>query len=166
MDKLKGAEYFTKLNIQWGYNNIRIKEGDEWKAAFRMNRGLFEPLVMFFGLTYSPATFQNMMNGLLRGLVDRGKVIIYIDNIMIFTIGIEEHQQVVQEVLQILKDNQLFLKAEKCIFKVLEVEYLGLPVSKGQVCMDPIKVKGIVDWLKPKNKKDIQLFLGFANFYQ
>ena len=96
-----------------------------------MNRGLFEPLVMFFGLTNSPATFQNMMNNLLRDLVNRGKVIVYIDDIMIFTADIKEHQQVVQEVLQILKDNRLFLKVEKCIFQALEVEYLGLLVSEG-----------------------------------
>src|SRR3954465_12822098 len=95
VDKLKGAKYFTKLDIRWGYNNVRIKEGDGWKAAFRTNRGLFEPLVMFFGLTNSPATFQNMMNDLLRDLVDKGKVIVYIDDIMIFMITIEEHCKIV-----------------------------------------------------------------------
>src|SRR5205823_14668476 len=120
---------------------------------------------MFFGLTNSPATFQNMMNNLLRDLVDQGKVIVYIDDIMIFTVTLEEHHQVVQEVLQILKDNKLFLKAEKCTFEALEVEYLGLLVSEGQVHMDLIKVKGVSDWLKPRNKKDVQSFLGFANFY-
>src|SRR3954471_12558367 len=121
---------------------------------------------MFFGLTNSPATFQNMMNDLLRDLVDKGNVIVYIDDIMIFTVTIEEHCQIVREVLRVLKDNQLFLKAEKCTFEALEVEYLGLLVSEGQVRMDPIKVKGVADWPKPKNKKDIQSFLGFANFYQ
>src|SRR3954463_15030696 len=95
VDKLKGAKYFTKLDIQWVYNNIHIKEGDKWKAAFRTNRGLFKPLVMFFGLTNSPATFQNMMNDLQRDLVEKGKVIVYIDDIMIFTVTIEEHCQIV-----------------------------------------------------------------------
>src|SRR4051812_34399173 len=106
---------------------------------------------MFFGLTNSPTTFQNMTNNLLKDLVDRGKVIVYIDDIMIFTVNIKEPWQAVQEVLQILKDNRLFLKAKKCIFKALEVEYLGLLVSEGQVHMDPVRVKGIMDWLKPKN---------------
>jgi len=69
IDKLKGARYFTKLDVRWGYNNVRIKEGDEWKAAFITSKGLFEPLVMFFGLTNSPATFQTMMNHLFRGLI-------------------------------------------------------------------------------------------------
>src|SRR3954463_1790876 len=121
---------------------------------------------MFFGLTNSPATFQNMMNDLLRDLVDKGKVIIYIDDIVIFTVSLEEHYRIVQEVLQVLKDNQLFLKAKKCTFETLEVEYLGLLVSEGQVHMDPIKVKGVADWPKPKNKKDVQSFLGFSNIYQ
>src|SRR3954453_14514938 len=108
---------------------------------------------MFFGLTNSPVTFQNMMNDLLRDLIDRGKVIGYIDDIMIFTVDIKEHWQVVQEVLQILKDNRLFLKAKKCIFEALEVEYLGLLVSKGQVHMDLIRAKGVVDWLKLRTRK-------------
>src|SRR3954462_5990637 len=149
-----------------GIRHVQIKEGDKWKATFRTNRGLFKPLVMFFRLTNSPTTFQNMMNDLLRDLVDKGKVIVYIDDIMIFTVMIEEHHRIVREVLQVLKDNQLFLKAEKCTFEALEVEYLGLLVSEGQVHMDLIKVKGVADWPKPKNKKDIQSFLGFANFYQ
>src|SRR3954465_10419702 len=121
---------------------------------------------MFFRLTNLPATFQNMLNHLLSDLVDQGKVIVYIDDIMIFTVSLEEHCQIVQQVLQVLKDNQLFLKAEKGTFEALEVEYLGLLVSEGQVHMDPIKVKGVSDWLKPKNKKDVQSFLGFTNFYQ
>ena len=91
IDKLKNAKYFTKLDIRWGYNNIRMKEGDEWKAAFQTNHGLFEPLVMFFGLTNSPATFQTMMNSLFRNLINRGKVVIYMDDIMIFTMDLNEH---------------------------------------------------------------------------
>jgi RNase H-like domain found in reverse transcriptase/Reverse transcriptase (RNA-dependent DNA polymerase) len=107
-----------------------------------------------------------MMNDLLQDLVDRGKVIIYIDVIMIFTISLEEHHLIVQEVLQLLKKSLLFLKAEKCTFKALEVEYLCLIVSEGQICMDPVKVKGVSEWLTNRNKKDMQSFLGFANFYQ
>ncbi|KDR72003.1 hypothetical protein GALMADRAFT_24724, partial [Galerina marginata CBS 339.88] len=98
---LRGARYFTKFDIRWGYNNIRIKEGDEWKAAFITNRGLFEPLVMFFGLTNSPATFQTMMNELFSGLITRGVVIVYMDDILIFTKTLEEHRAVTKEVLRI-----------------------------------------------------------------
>jgi len=117
---LKGARYFTKLNVRWGYNNVRIQEGDEWKAAFITNKGLFEPLVMFFGLTNSPAMFQTMMNHLFRGLIAKGHVVIYMDDILIFTATIEEHRQIVQEVLQILAENKLYLKPEKCDFEKLE----------------------------------------------
>ncbi|SJL01318.1 uncharacterized protein ARMOST_04638 [Armillaria ostoyae] len=91
IDKLQGAKYFTKLDVRWGYNNVRIKEGDEHKAAFRTNRGLFEPTVMFFGLTNSPATFQWMMNDIFKDLISEGKVTIYLDDILIFTPDLEEH---------------------------------------------------------------------------
>ena len=87
MDKLKKAKYFTKLDVRWGFNNVRIKEGDEWKAAFQTNRQLFEPLVMFFGLTNSPATFQMMMNAIFREEINSGKVIIYMDDVLRFQYG-------------------------------------------------------------------------------
>ena len=95
IDKLKNAKYYTKLDIRWGYNNIRMKEGDKWKVAFWTNRGLFEPLVMFFGLCNSPATFQTMMNHIFRDLINKGKVIVYMDDIMIFTKTLDEHRQIV-----------------------------------------------------------------------
>ena len=143
VNKLKGAKYFTKLDVRWGYNNVRIKEGDKWKAAFLTNRGLFEPLVMFFGLTNLPATFQTMMNELLRDLINTGKVLMYIDNILIFTNNLDEHCKLVCQVLSILSANKLYLKPEKCKFKKLQIEFLGLIISKGKVEMDPIKVSGI-----------------------
>ena len=91
IETLRGAKYFTKLDVCWGFNNVQIKEGDEWKAAFHTNRGLFEPLVMFFGLTNSPATFQTMMDDIFRELVAEGTVIVYLDDILIFTETIEHH---------------------------------------------------------------------------
>ena len=91
VDKLKGSRVFSKLDVHWGYNNVRIKEGDEWKAAFCTNRGLFEPTVMFFGLTNSPATFQTMMNDILRDLIDEGHVTVYLDDILIFSDDPFEH---------------------------------------------------------------------------
>ncbi len=91
IDKLRGAKYFTKLDVRFGYNNIRIREGDEEKAAFRTNRGLFEPTVMFFGLTNSPTTFQWMMNDIFHDLIGEGKVTIYLDNILIFSKTLDEH---------------------------------------------------------------------------
>jgi hypothetical protein len=87
--RLKGARYFTKLDVRWGYNNVRIREGDKWKAAFRTNRGLFEPLVMYFGLTNSPVTFQTMMNEIFQDLITEGVVSVYLDDILIFTNSLE-----------------------------------------------------------------------------
>ena len=85
------ARYFMKLDVRWGYNNVRIKEGDKWKATFQMNWGLFEPLVMFFSLTNSPATFQTMMNDIFKDLINEGYVVIYMDNILVYTCMIEHH---------------------------------------------------------------------------
>jgi hypothetical protein len=164
--KLKKAKYFTKMDIRWGYNNIRVKEGDEWKAAFRTNRGLFEPLVMFFGLTNSPATFQTMMNDILKDLIDRGVVIVYMDDILIFTMTLEEHRKVVNEVLEILRQNSLYLKADKCVFEKFKVEYLGLIISQGKLEMDPVKVNGVAQWPEPTSVAEVQSFLGFVNFYR
>jgi len=95
IDKVQRVKYFTKLNIQWGYNNVRIREGDEWKAAFQTNRGLFKSLVMYFGMCNSPATFQLMMDTLFCELIMSGKIIIYIDDILIFTQTMEEHRSIV-----------------------------------------------------------------------
>ena len=95
IDKLKQSRYFSKMDVRWGYNNIRIAEGDEWKAAFRTNRGLYELTVVFFGLTNSPATFQTFMNHILKDLVNEGHVIVYLDDILVFTDTKEEHRRLV-----------------------------------------------------------------------
>ncbi|SJL13532.1 uncharacterized protein ARMOST_16976 [Armillaria ostoyae] len=166
IDKLQGAKYFTKLDVCWGYNNIRIKEGDEEKATFHTNQGFFEPTIMFFGLTNSPATFQWMMNNIFKDLISEGKVMIYLDDILIFTKDLDEHRHIVRHILQHLHENKLFLKAEKCEFEVLKTEYLRVIISKGQVQMDPIKLAGIMEWPTPTKKKELQSFLGFTNFYR
>jgi Reverse transcriptase (RNA-dependent DNA polymerase) len=95
IDRVKGSKFFTKLDIHWGYNNIHIKEGDEWKATFKTNCGMFKPLIMFFGLTNSPATFQTMMNDIFWDLINQGHIIIYLDDILIFIETMEEHYQMV-----------------------------------------------------------------------
>ncbi len=111
INKLSKAKYFTKLDVRWGYNNVRIKEGDEWKAAFRTNRGPFEPLVMFFGLTNSPATFQTMMNDLFKELMDEGVVIIYLDDILIFSEDLDNAQRSGQKGACHLGGEQTLLEA-------------------------------------------------------
>ena len=117
MDKLKGSKWFTKMDIRLGYNNIRIREGDEWKAAFRTPNGLYEPTVMFFGMTNSPATFQSMMDHIFSDLVMKGGVIIYMDDILIHAITKQQLDELTKKVLQVLLDNQLYLKVEKCEFE-------------------------------------------------
>ncbi|SJL00107.1 uncharacterized protein ARMOST_03419 [Armillaria ostoyae] len=111
MDKLGSAKYFTKLDVRWGYNNVRIKKDDEWKCI-QNKRGLFEPTVMFFGLTNSPATFQWMMNDIFKDLIATGKITVYLDDILIFSKTLEEHRKTTRHVLALLRKHKLFLKAE------------------------------------------------------
>ncbi len=153
MDKLWGTKYFSKLDIWWGYNNVHIKNSDEWKAAFRMNWGLFKPTVMFFGLTNSPATFQWMMNNIFKDLISSGAIMVYLDDFLIMSKTKEEHCCITHEVLKVLQKNKLFLKAEKCEFKTWEMEYLGVIISEGSICMDPVKIQGIVEWQVPAKKQ-------------
>jgi len=166
MSQLRGARYFTKLDVRWGFNNVRIKPRDEWKVAFQTNRGLFKPLVMFFEITNSPTTFQTMMNDIFQNLIAEGIVVVYLNDILIFTKTEEKHAQVVRQVLQVLKENKLFLYPEKCEFYKQQIKYLGLVISENEVSMDPVKVAGVQEWPTPENKTDIQAFLGFVNFYQ
>jgi hypothetical protein len=166
MDQLKGATIFTKMDLRSEYNNVRIKDGDQWKAAFKTNWGLFEPTVMFFGLCNSPATFQAMMNDLFRDMIDEGWLVIYMDDILIASNDLEEHRRRTRMVVNRLHDNDLFLKLEKCYFEVPKVEFLGLIIQDGELAMDPAKLKGIADWPAPTTVKGVRAFLGFGNFYR
>ena len=120
-----------------------MKDRDEWKAAFWTNRGLYKPLVMFFGLTNSLATFQTMMDAIFEDLISEGVVVVYLDDILIFTKTLEEHQKVVRRVMEVLQKYGLSLKPEKCEFERTSVEYLGVVVSHDSVKMDPAKVAGV-----------------------
>ena len=126
MDKIKDGKYPTKLDIRWGYNNVRIKEGDEWKAAFKTNRGLYEPTVMFFGMCNSPATFQAMMDDIFEDLIEEGIVIIYMDNMFLSVKMKEQLRENTKRVLQRLTENDLYLKPKKCEFYKEKIEWLGM----------------------------------------
>ena len=143
--KLK-AKIFSKFNVKWGYNNIRVTEGDKWKTAFLTKYGLYECLVMFFGLCNSPATFQTMMNTIFHDLIVAQVMTVYMDDILLFMKTIEEHWRVTIQIMQILQDNNLFLKPMKCHFKVNTVEYLRFIISTDQISMDPVKIEGISAW--------------------
>jgi len=163
---LAEKQLFSKFDIRWGYNNIRIKEGDEYKAAFKTSEGLFEPTVMFFRLTNSPATFQTMMDDIFQEEVAQGWLRIYMDNMIIATEDDEVlHELRVNHILDKLAKFDLFLKPEKCKFHQREVEYLGVLIGNGSVKMDPVKVQGISEWPIPLTVKDVRSFLGFCNFY-
>ena len=164
MDKLKGVKYFNKLDVHWGYNNIWIRKGDKWKAAFKTNKGLFEPTVMFFGMCNSPAMFQSMMDNIFITIIKGKLVIIYMDDILIFAGTKEELTQITRVVLEKLQENNLFIKAKKCKFYKTKIEYLGMIIEEGRISMDPVKLEGIRDWPTPTMVKQIQSFLGFGNF--
>jgi Reverse transcriptase (RNA-dependent DNA polymerase) len=155
MDKIKGAKFFTRFDVRWGYNNIRIKTEDQWKATFKTNRGLFEPTVMFFGMCNSPATFQAMMDSIFSDMIKGQKVIVYMDDILIFAENQEELQERTKLVLQRLREHDLFLKPKKCEFNKTTMEYLGLIIQEGKLSMDPVKLSGIQDWPTPTTVKQV-----------
>jgi len=165
VDKLLGARFFTKLDVRWGYNNIRVREGDEWKTAFKTPMGLYESTVMTFRLCNAPTTFQPFMDIEFGPLIKGGHVVIYLDDILIYATTITELVYWTHKVFQLLLKLDLYLRPAKCSFNQTLVEYLGLIISEGKLCMDPVKLKAVQDWPKPKKVKDIQQFLGFCNFY-
>ena len=145
---------------------MRIKEGDEWKAVFTTSEGFFEPMVMFFGLMNSPATFQAMMNKLLRDLINTGKVVVFIDDVIIGTEMEEGHDKLVAEVIKRLEENDLYVKPEKCRWKVREVGFLEVVIGPEGIKMEKEKVKRVLEWPMSKYVKDVQKFLGLANYYR
>jgi len=131
-----------------------------------MPKGSFEPTVMFFRLTNSPTTFQAMINDLLRDLVVEEKVAVFIDDVMVATETEEEHDEIVEKVLRRLEENDLFVKLEKCVWKVREMRFLEVIIGEDGVRMEKEKVQGVIKWPVLKDVKDIQKFLGLANYYR
>lgn len=165
LNELKAAKIFTKIDLRAGYNLVRIKQGHEWMTAMRTRFGVYEWLVMPFGLKNAPSQFQKMMTLIFEDAIGKW-LIIYIDDILIYSRNQEEHDKHVKEVIRRLKENGLFANAEKCDFNKQKIEYLGHFVGNGQLEMDPEKVKAVMDWPAPKNVKEVQQLLGFANFYR
>lgn len=163
--KLRTAVIFTKLDLRGAYNLIRIRAGHEWKTAFRTRFGHYEYLVMPFGLCNAPATFQHLINDVLRDFLDVF-VIAYLDDILIFSESRELHQEHVRRVLGRLRLHSLYAKAEKCEFEQQSIQFLGLIISATGIKMDPQMVSAVLDWPLPLDKKGIQRFVGFANFYR
>jgi len=168
---LSNAHIYTKLDVRWGYNNVRIREGDEKKAAFKTRYGLFEPTVMYFGLTNSPATFQTMMNYIYRDVILKHEplgttICVYMDDIGIATCtNLDNHKRAVSDVLRVAQLHDLYFKPEKCLFHSSSMDYLGVILEKGVTQMDPAKIAGVDTWPVPKTVTEVRKALGFFNFY-
>ncbi|SOV07457.1 uncharacterized protein UDID_18912 [Ustilago sp. UG-2017a] len=164
-DRLREARFFTRIDLRGAYNLLRIAKGDEWKMAFRTRYGLFQYNVMPFGLTNTPASFQHLMNDTFKDMLDRS-LIIYLDDLLIYSSTLNQHQEHVSAVLARLRQAGLYAKAEKCQFSTSQTEFLGFVVSDQGVAMDPSKTEVITNWPVPKSVHDVQVFLGFCNFYR
>ncbi|UTT92537.1 hypothetical protein NDA17_007488 [Ustilago hordei] len=162
---LRKARIYTKLDLRAAYNLIRIAKGDEWKTAFGTQLGLYEYLVMPFGLANAPAHFQSFINDIFRDIIGI-YVVVYLDDFLIFSDTEEVHVKHVTEVLTRLRSNRLFAKLSKCEFHTKTVEFLGFIIKPTGIEMDPEKVCTVKEWPMPESIHDIQRFLGFANFYR
>ena len=144
IDSMESKRVFTKMDLRWGFNNVRIKEGDEWKGVFMTHVGSFEPTVMFFGMTNSPATFQAMMNEILRDMINEGKVVAFVDNMLVGTEMEKGHDKIVEEVLRRLEENNLYVKPEKCVWKVRKIGFLGIVIEPSRIEMEKEKVNRVL----------------------
>jgi len=165
LDRLQTAKYYTKLDIKDAYHNVRIKKGDEWKMTFTTKYGTYAYLVIPFGLTNAPAAFQRWINRTLQSYIDIC-CIVYLDDVLIYSDNLEQHQKDVATIIRAIRQQGMKLKPSKCEFHQRETEYLGFIINNEGVKVDPIKIAAIWDWKAPTNKKGIQEFRGFCNFYR
>jgi len=140
IDDIESKKVFTKMDLRWGFNNVRIKKGDEWKRAFTMHISSFEPTVMFFEMTNLLATFQAMINKILRDLINKGKITAFVDDILVGTETEEEHNKIVKEILKRLEKNDLYIKLEKCMWKVQKIGFLGVVIGPNRIEIEKEKV--------------------------
>ena len=164
-DELKGASILSKIDLRSGYHQLRIKDVDVHKTAFRTQYGHYEFLVMSFGLTNAPATFMDMMNCVFRPYVDQF-VVVVIDNILVYSKHRENHDTHLRVVLETLRKEQLYVKLSKCEFWLNEVSFLRHIVSKEGIRVDPKKIEVVVKWKPPRNVTEVRSFLGLAGYYR
>jgi len=164
-EQVRGSNYFTKLDLKAAYNLVRIREGDEFKTAFRTRHGQFEYLVMPFGLTNAPAVFQRFINYVLSDYIDKF-VVVYLDDILIYSKTLDEHKSHVMKVLESLEENYLIANLDKCLFHVREIEFLGHIISGFSIRTDPKKIEAVKNWPVPHSIKQVQSFIGFCNYYR
>ena len=164
-DQLQRASVFSKIDLRSGYLQLKIKEIDIPKIAFRTRYSHYEFLVMPFGLTNAPAAFMDLMNRVFHPYLDQF-VIVFIDDILVYSKNVEEHARHLRMVLQTLRDRELYPKFSKCEFWLNEVVFLGHVISGDGIFMDPKKIEAVVSWEQPKNVSEIQSFLGLAGYYR
>lgn len=164
-DRLQGAKYFSKIDLRSGYHQVRIAEGDEQKTAFRTRYGHYEFTVVPFSLTNAPATFMHLMQTVFRPLLDQS-VIVFLDDILIYSKTLDQHKQHVREVLQLLRENKLYAKRSKCEFFKQKIGFLGHVLSADGVSMEQDKVDAILTWPTLTDVNDVRCFLGLAGYYR
>jgi hypothetical protein len=164
-DQLAGAQVFSKIDLRSGYHQMKIRASDIPKTAFSTRYGLYEFLVMSFGLTNAPAYFMYLMNSVIMNELDKF-VVIFIDDILIYSKSKAEHVKHLHIVLQRLRDHKLYAKFSKCEFWLDSVKFLGHTISKDGISMDPTKVHEVMDWKPPKSVHQICSFLGLAGYYR
>lgn len=164
LEKVREAKIFSKLDLWWGFNNIHIREGDKQKTTFCNKDDFYKYTVVPFGLNNTPAMFQCFMNHILCDLVNVC-VVVYLDDILIYSRNKEDQTQQVQEVLRHLKENNLSLELTKCHFYITTIATISIVISPNGVSMEKEKIKVIIDWKEPKKVMEQQAFLGFTNFY-
>jgi hypothetical protein len=165
LDELSGAAWFTSLDLRAGYHQIRLAEGEEHKTTFQTNQGHYEFMVMPYGLTSAPATFQNAMNKIFAPLLRRC-ALVFIDDILIYTKTLQEHQEHLRAVFQLLTEHQLKVKRSKCTFVQPQLKYLGHIISASGVSTDPKSIEAVQTWPVPQSTKDVRKFLGLAGYYR
>ena len=164
-DQLKGAGIFSKIDLRSGYYQLRVKEVDVLKTAFRTQYGHYEFLVMPFGLTNAPTTFMDLRNRVFGPYGDQF-VVVFIDDILVYSKDAQEHEQHLRIVLETLREKRLYAKLSKCDFWLKEVSFLGHIVSAEGIRVDPAKIEAIVNWKPPRNVTDLRSFLGIAGYYR
>ena len=164
-DQLKGAGVFSNIDLRSGYYQLRVKEGDVPKTAFRTRYGHYEFLVMPFGLTNAPEAFMDLMNRVFRPYVDQF-VVVFIDDILVYSKDAQEHEQNLRIVLEMLREKKLYAKLSKCDFWLKKVSFLGHIVSVEGIRVDPAKIEAVVNWKSPQNVTEVRSFLGLAGYYR
>ena len=144
IDNMESKQVFTKIDLWWGFNNVRIKEEDKWKEVFMAHMGSFKPTVMFFGMTNLPAIFQTMMNKILRDMINKGKVVAFVDDVLVEMEIEERYDEIIEEVLRRLEKNDLYVKLEKYVWKVWKVGFLGVIIGPNGIEIEKEKMDGVL----------------------